>query len=48
MSAISTIHPDNVYSISNLVKGGFILVGSREFKRGLRNVYLKELKGKAM
>lgn len=42
--AVSTIHPDNVYSIRNLVKDGFVLVGSREFKRGIRNIYLKELK----
>lgn len=42
--AISTIHPDNMYSIRNLVKDGFVLVGSREFKRGIRNVYLKKLK----
>jgi len=41
--SVSTIHPDNVYSIRNLVKDGFVLVGSREFKRGLRNVYLKVL-----
>lgn len=40
---ISTIHPDNVYSIRNLVKDGFVLVGTKEFKRGVRNVYLKKL-----
>jgi len=41
---ISTILSDNMYSIRNLVKDGFILVDTREFKRGVRNVYLKELK----
>ncbi len=42
--AISTIHSNNVYSIRNLVRGGFVLVGSREFKHCLRNVYFKVLK----
>lgn len=37
----STIHPDNIYSISNLLKDGFILKGNKEFKRGPRNIYLK-------
>lgn len=39
----STIHPDNVYSINNLVKDGFIYKGTKEFSRGTRNIYLKNL-----
>ena len=41
--ALGTIHPDNVYSINNLVKDGFVLKGTKEFKRGIRDIYLKEL-----
>ena len=40
--AVGTIHPDNKYSINNLVKAGFELKGTRTFKRGVRNIYLKE------
>ena len=40
--AVGTIHPDNKYSINNLVKAGFELKGIRTFKRGVRNIYLKE------
>lgn len=38
-----TIHPDNAYSINNLVKDGFKLINTKEFKRGIRNIYIKEL-----
>ena len=41
--AIGTIHPDNIYSINNLIKDGFILTGSGSFKRGPRNIYVKKL-----
>lgn len=41
--AASTIHPDNVYSINNLVNDGFIYKGTKEFTRGIRNIYLKNL-----
>ncbi len=41
--AVSTIHPDNIYSINNLVKNNFKLVDTKEFKRGIRNIYLKVL-----
>lgn len=41
--AVSTIHPDNSYSINNLVKDEFSLQSQRYFKRGLRNIYLKRL-----
>lgn len=41
--AIGTIHPDNVYSINNLLKDDFKLVGTKQFTRGIRNIYLKNL-----
>ncbi len=41
--AISTVHPNNIYSINNLIKDGFELVGNRIFTRGERNIYYKKL-----
>lgn len=41
--AIVTIHPDNIYSINNILKVGFILNGSKEFTRGARNIYMRSL-----
>ncbi len=41
--AASTVHPNNLYSINNLLKHHFELIGSRKFKRGDRNIYLKSL-----
>ena len=41
--AISTIHPDNIYSINNLIKDKFEYKNKKEFKRGTRNIYLKRL-----
>lgn len=41
--AIATIHPDNIYSIQNFIKDRFILIGQKEFKRGIRNIYIKDL-----
>lgn len=41
--AVVTIHPDNLLSIDNLVGMGFRFIGKKQFKRGIRNVYLKEL-----
>lgn len=41
--AIGTVHPDNIYSINNLIKDNFVLKGTKDFKRGIRNIYLKEL-----
>lgn len=41
--AISTVHPNNIYSINNLIKDGFELVGYRIFTRGERNIYYKKL-----
>lgn len=39
--AVTTVHPDNIYSIQNLIKDGFKLITKKQFTRGLRNVYLK-------
>ena len=39
----STIHPDNIYSINNLINDGFKYIDTKEFSRGTRNIYLKEL-----
>lgn len=41
--AVTTVHPDNEFSINNLLKNGFTFIGKQEFKRGLRNIYVKEL-----
>ncbi len=40
----ATIHPENIYSIRNLLKDDFKQTGQKEFKRGIRNIYLKKLK----
>ena len=44
--AASTIHPDNVYSINNLEKDNFKYQRTKEFKRGVRNIYLKTFETK--
>lgn len=44
--AVVTVHPENVYSIKNLVKDNFELVSRKMFTRGIRYVYKKELIGK--
>ncbi len=41
--ASSTIHPDNIYSINNLLKDNFKYVKTKKFTRGLRNIYIKKL-----
>lgn len=41
--AVSTIHPDNIYSIRNLKEDCFEEVGFKEFKRGPRKIYKKNL-----
>ena len=41
--AAGTIHPENIYSINNLLKDNFELTGTKEFTRGIRNIYLKKL-----
>ena len=42
--AVSTIHPDNIFSIVNFLKDDFKLFDTKEFKRGIRNIYYKELR----
>ncbi len=39
-----TIHPDNIYSIKNLINNGFLEIGYVELKRGPRKIYRKNLK----
>lgn len=41
--AVATVHPDNIYSINNLLKDNFKLISTKDFKRGTRNIYLKQL-----
>lgn len=41
--AISTVHPDNTYSINNFIKDNFKFLNQKNFKRGLRNIYIKNL-----
>ena len=41
--AASTIHPDNIYSITNFIKDNFEHKNTKTFKRGIRNIYLKQL-----
>ena len=40
----STIHPDNIYSINNLLKDNFKYKCTKHFTRGPRNIYFKKLK----
>lgn len=40
--AVCTVHPDNIYSINNLLKDHFEFKNQKEFKRGVRNVYVKK------
>lgn len=40
---VSTIHPENKYSIHNFLKAGFVQIGTKEFKRGVRNIYCKKI-----
>lgn len=40
----STIHPDNIYSINNLLKDNFEYINTKTFTRGKRNIYLKKLR----
>lgn len=41
--SVGTIHPDNIFSINNLLKDEFKLINTKEFARGIRNIYLKKL-----
>jgi GNAT superfamily N-acetyltransferase len=42
--AAGTVHPDNTFSINNLIKDDFEMIGFKEFTRGPRNIYLKRFK----
>ena len=42
-TAVGTIHPDNIYSINNLIKDNFKLHSTKVFKRGIRNIYIKNM-----
>lgn len=46
--ALTTIHPDNIYSINNFLKEEFIYKCTKEFKRGIRNVYYKKLESNTL
>lgn len=41
--ACSTVHPENIFSISNLLKDDFHFVSEKTFTRGVRNVYVKKI-----
>lgn len=41
--AISTIHPDNVYSIHNFSKNDFEQIGIIHLNRGIRGIFFKRL-----
>lgn len=40
--AAGTVHPDNFYSINNLLKDNFNYLRTKDFTRGTRNIYLKK------
>jgi len=42
--ALATVHPDNIFSINNLLKNHFIKIGDVQLKRGPRNIYRKMIK----
>jgi L-amino acid N-acyltransferase YncA len=41
--AVVTVHPDNSFSINNILKDNFKMHLNKDFKRGNRNIYLKVL-----
>ena len=41
--AVTTVHPDNIYCIHNMEKHGFTYVDTKEFSRGIRNIYQKDI-----
>lgn len=41
--AVSTVSPDNNYSTNNFLLDGFSLVNTREFRRGIRSIYIKKI-----
>ena len=46
--AIATVHPDNYYSFNNLLKDDFKYTKTKEFSRGIRNIYVKDLRKKGL
>lgn len=40
---MTTVHPDNIYCGRNMEKHGLVRMGQKEFKRGIRNIYYKEM-----
>ena len=38
---LTTAHPDNIYSSNNMIKAGYVKVGSKQLSRGPRDVYVK-------
>lgn len=38
-----TVHPDNIFCIRNIEQDNFKIVSTKEFKRGIRNIYFKEV-----
>lgn len=40
---MTTVHPDNIFSSRNMVKNGMKKVSQKTFKRGIRDIYFKEL-----
>ena len=43
LHTIATVHPDNKYSIKNIEEKGYHLLATKEFKRGIRNIYYKDI-----
>lgn len=40
---MTTVHPDNIFSSRNMIKNGMKKVSQKTFKRGIRDIYFKEL-----
>lgn len=40
---LTTVHPKNIYSINNFIKLGYKYINSFKFKRGNRDLYIKEI-----
>ena len=43
LHTIATVHPDNKYSIKNIEEKGYHLLATKEFNRGIRNIYYKDI-----
>ena len=41
--AVSTVHPDNIFCIRNMEKHGFHYHQTKDFTRGVRNIYQKDI-----